>query len=255
VSPDRSPPNLDDVRPEWLAAAAVAGVVFLSSILFHPTVPILLPGLVALMFSGWGGWYPWRRALKLVWRLKWFYLSLLVFFGWMHPSVEVHTSPRWLPAVDGLADAGTRIVALMLLVGWVVWLTSAFDRGAQIAGLTRWLAPLRALGVRGDVFAGRLFLALAEFESQQANYRAFRLAHAEDRWGRLKAGKEFLVRQLERALAGGALEDASVVSAPWAEAESGNRPLPLLLGQVALLWAAVVASFLLREAGRGPVGG
>jgi [protein-PII] uridylyltransferase len=37
----------------------------LSSILFHPTVLILLPGAVALMVAGWGG-YPWRRAWALI---------------------------------------------------------------------------------------------------------------------------------------------------------------------------------------------
>jgi len=156
VSPDRVSP-IPDRRSEWVAAAAIAGVVMLSSNLFHPTVLNLLPGLVALTLAGWGG-YPWRRALALIWRFKWFYLSLLVFFGWMHPSVDVESSQGWWPAVEGLADAGTRIAALMLLVGWVVWLTSVFDRGAQIAGLARWLAPLRLLGIRGDVFAGRLVL-------------------------------------------------------------------------------------------------
>lgn len=252
MSPDRAS-AISDGRSEWIAAAAIAGVVMLSSVLFNPTIPILLPGLAALAVAGWGR-YPWRRALTLIWRFKWFYLSLLVFFGWMHPSAEIESSSRWWPAVDGLADAGTRIAALMLLVGWVVWLTSAFDRGTQIAGLTRWLAPLRALGVRGDVFAGRLFLALADFESQQANYRAFRAARVEDRWGRLKAGREFLVQQLEGALAGVPTPGDRVASTRWSEAGCGDRPLPFLLAQVALLWVAVVASVWLREAVRGSVG-
>ncbi|HSM26831.1 MAG TPA: hypothetical protein VK855_01865 [Thioalkalivibrio sp.] len=251
MSPDHASPK-PDRRAEWIAAAAIGGVVLLSSILFHPTVLILLPGAAALMVAGWGG-YPWGRARALLWRLKWFYLSLLVFFGWMHPSVAVDSSQHWLPAAEGLTDAGTRIAALMLLVGWVVWLTSAFDRGTQIAGLTRWLAPLRPLGIRGEAFAGRLFLALADFESHHASYRAFRAVRAEDRWGRLKAGKEFLVRQLERALAGDMSQDERALAGPSAEREAGNRPLPLLIVQVGLLWAAVLASLLLRDAVRGQV--
>lgn len=252
MSPDHASPN-PDRRSEWIAAAAIGGVVLLSSILFHPTVLILLPGAVALMAAGWGG-YPWRRAWALIWRLKWFYLSLLVFFGWMHPSVAVDSSHRWLPAPEGLADAGTRIAALMLLVGWVVWLTSAFDRVTQIAGLTRWLVPLRPLGIRGEAFAGRLFLALADFESHHASYRAFRAARAGGRWDRLKAGKEFLVRQLEHALAGDGVRDDQALASPSAERAAGDRPLPLLVGQVGLLWAAVLASLLLREVVREQVG-
>ena len=252
MSPVLATPN-PDRRSEWIAAAAIAGVVLLSSVLFRPTPWILLPGAVALLAAGLGE-YPWRRAWALIWRLKWFYLSLLVFFGWMHPSAASESSQRWMPAAEGLADAGTRIAALMLLVGWVVWLTSAFDRGTQIAGLTRWLAPLRPLGIRGEAFAGRLFLALADFESHHASYQAFRAARTGDRWGRLKAGKEFLVQQLERALAGDTSEGDRVLTGPSAHDAAGNRPLPLLVGQVSLLWAAVAASLLLREAVRGQVG-
>jgi hypothetical protein len=253
VSPDLASP-LPAGRSEWIAAAAIAGVVLLSSTLFHPKAQILLPGVVALLLVVWGG-YPWRRALALIWRLKWFYLSLLVFFGWMHPSVEPGPSQSWLPSVLGLVDAGTRIGALMLLVGWVVWLTSAFERGALIAGLALWLAPLRPLGVRGDVFAGRLFLVLAEFESHHSSYREFRAARVVGRGDRLKAGREFLVQRLARALSGDTVIEAPAVASAVTGGELRTRCSALLIGQVGLLWVAVFGSLLVRETLRGSVGG
>jgi len=62
------------------------------------------------------------------------------------------------------------------------------------------------------------------------------------------------VQELERALAGDGSPGAQTTSAPLAGTDSGNRPFPLVLGQVVLLWVAVLASLLLREAARGQVG-
>jgi hypothetical protein len=235
-----------------LVSAAIAGIVLLSSALVHPVPAVLLPGGVALGMLALAVGYPWRRAAALAWRLKWFHLSLLFFFGWLHPSQA--GAERLIPSLDGLADASLRICALLLVVGWVVWLTSAFDRDALVLGLARWLAPLRPLGVRGDVFALRLFLALEQFEANRGRYRGFRDRCEGGRWNRLKAAREFLTGGLERALSGAG---HGAADSPLEGDISGVGPVRKPRGlpvQVMLLWVAVLVSGWIRWVGPGAAG-
>jgi hypothetical protein len=226
------------------ASLAIAGVLAMSATLVSPTSAGLAPGFLALIVLLAAGRWPLRRGLRLAWRLKWFLLSLLVFFGWFSPEAGAAGWERAVPSLQGLGDAGLRIAALLLVVFWVAWLTSAFDREVQIQGLSRWLVLLRPLGVRGDVFARRLFLALDLFEAQQDEYRRFRPRARGSRWGRLKAGREFLIERLDQSLSGDATlpEDGGVAGSPPGRRTGG------VLWQVSLLWLAVLAAIWLRAA-------
>lgn len=227
------------------ASLAIGGVVAMSATLVNPSPGVLAPGYLVLIVLLAAGRWPIRRGLRLAWRLKWFLLSLLIFFGWLSPEGGLLGWERVIPSPQGLADAGLRIAALLLVVFWVAWLTSALDRQAQIQGLTRWLTLLRPLGVRGDAFARRLFLALELFEAQQTEYRAFRSRISGSRWSRLRAGREFLVERLDNALAGNAAppqEAAKVLDGPSGGSSAG------LVWQVALLWLAVLFAIWLRAA-------
>ncbi|MFO8153182.1 hypothetical protein [Thioalkalivibrio sp.] len=226
------------------ASLAIAGVVALSATLVSPSPAGLVPGFLALALLLVGGHWPLRRGLRLAWRLKWFLLSLLFFFGWLSPGAGATGWGHLVPSLEGLGDAGLRIAALLSVVFWVAWLTSAFERPAQIRGLSRWLM---LAGVRGEAFARRLFLALDLFEAQQTEYRTFRQGVRGTRWSRLKAGREFLIERLDQALAGrvdtaGAQAGAAESDPPSSGRHAGVR------WQVALLWLAVAAAVMLRVA-------
>lgn len=243
------------MRSDRLASLAIAAIVLLSTTLIAPQAVALLPGYgVLLLLLVWGR-YPWRRALALAWRLKWFYLSLVFFFGWLHPDAGGAGWARVVPSAVGLGEAAVRIAALILIVAWVTWLTTVFDRAAQIRGLTRWLDLLRPLGLRGEVFAQRLFLVLDAFEARQLEYRAVRDRFRGQRWGRLQAGREFLIAGLDQALSGveppGSGRPGPALAQPVA---GGPRTSdPGLAWQVALLWVSVLlAGGLLIAA---PLGG
>ena len=246
--PEDPLPILGGISADWLASLAIAGVLLLSSTLVNPVAVALLPGFLVLALLVVIGDCPLRRGLALAWRLKWFFLSLLFFFGWMDPGAGPWGWDRLRPSPEGLVDAGVRIGALVLVVCWVVWLTAVFERTAQIRGLARWLSLLRPLGVRAEVIAERLFLALDYFEAQRRDYLEFRLRVQGTRFGLLRAGREFLITRLDDALAGAAPE---VRQASGLEGE-GLRPLPTarrLVGQVLLLWLAVLLAAGIRLAG------
>jgi hypothetical protein len=237
---------------DGLASMAIAGVLLLAVAVVNPVAPALLPGFVVLALLALRGDWPVRRGLALAWRLKWFFLSLLVFFGWLHPDSGSVGWERLLPSAGGLGDAAVRIAALVLVVCWVAWLTAVFDRGAQVRGLARWLALLRPLGLRGEVFARRMFLALDYFEAQRSEYLALRQRTHGSRWGRLKAGREFLITGLDHGLSGSA-PPGYTVPAGAATTGAARAARGSLSWQVALLWLAAVAAGGIRMA--GPWGG
>lgn len=224
---------------------AVAGVVVISALLVNPVAAVLLPSLAALMLLVAAGSFPLRRALALAWRLKWFLLSLLLFFGWLYPGGGEAAWERALPSFRGLLEATIRITALLVVVCWVAWLTHAFDRERQVVGLSRWLTLLRPFGFRGDAFARRLFLALDYFQAQHQAYRTFRQQVDGSRWTRLQAGREFLIVGLDRALAGA--EPLPVGPSPPAAAVPVARATAPEW-QVLLLWVAVAMTFWARVA-------
>ncbi len=233
---------------DGLASLAIAGIVLMSSVLVSPIAAALVPGFLALGILAWTGACPLRRGLVLAWRLKWFFLSLVLFFGWWYPGAGPSGWERLLPSPEGLGEAGMRIAALVLIVGWVAWLTGVFDRNAQIQGLARWLSVLRPLGLRGEVFARRLFLALDYFEAQRADYLEFRERIRGSRWSRLKVGREFLISGLDGALAGAAPAGRQALPGETGTGKSQDAAGEVSW-QVALLWLAVLVALAIRVAG------
>lgn len=156
------------------AAWAWVGILLISASLLMPGVGGVLAGSLALCVLALWGQLPWPAAAQRLWRLKWVFLSMGVFFGWLpHAPTAGTPDAGWFPVWAGLAEAGLRILALALMVLWVSWLAHAFSSSAQVWGLARVLAPLRPLGVEGTLWAQRLFLTLQYFAEGQADYRAF----------------------------------------------------------------------------------
>lgn len=237
----------DPVRTR-LAALAMGGIVVLSLSLFNPATLTLLPGSVALLALGALGALRWRRFGLLAWRMKWFFLSLVVFFGWLGSSSGAQAAAGFLPAAGGLQEAVLRIAALLLVVGWVVWLTTAFDVSTQSAGLNRWLAPLGLTGLRVDRFSARLFLALQYFETGQGDFR--RLVGEGGRMGRgrIGAAREFLVVRVAGILSGPGAEQGQIAVNSHG-AVPGTESIRVVGMQVGLLWLAVGISFLVSAVG------
>ncbi len=221
------------------AGLAILGVVAASAALVpaDPLVVVLVAGLCAGL--GLTGGVEWRRAGRLMLRLKWFYLSLAVFYGlWPAQTGD---------AFQGLQEAGWRIVALMLVVVLVVWLTGRFSRSALVGALGALLGgPRQVLGGWGESFARRLFLALALFEDEKASVEQRRAGLRGSRGARLLAVREWLVERLDQALAGGAELQPEAWKADAGDAEGGVPwwGLAWLWAGVMLVWAALLGGWI-----------
>ncbi|WP_018139346.1 MULTISPECIES: hypothetical protein [unclassified Thioalkalivibrio] len=208
---------------------ALPAVLLVSVVLATAKPAVVLAVLVGAVGLVWVGPFAWRRCGRLLWRLKWFYLSLLVFFGvW---PVEAGGDS----VLAGLSEAAWRIGALALVVVLVVWLTERFSRGELVWALSTLLAgPRGCFGAWGARFAQRLFLALALFESDRVNTEREREQLRGGWRERLQAARDWLIARLDRALSG-------EVPAPGARESHQDMDEVRKEGAGAVVWLWTVA--------------
>ncbi|WP_018231059.1 hypothetical protein [Thioalkalivibrio thiocyanodenitrificans] len=143
-------------------ALRVLGVMLFIPVVAHGG---LLAGLVAgagvaVLLTGVGP-TAWRRCLDLNRRLRWFFVSIILLYGWFTPGREVLPAADPLsPTLEGLLLGLGRVMILAIIVGAVVWLLARSSR-EELVGAILWLtAPLAGLGFPRERFAVRLVLTL-----------------------------------------------------------------------------------------------
>lgn len=145
----------------------------------HPVIRILMLLLCAVMMV-WGGWFEWlfmlllvvsgfilsplakfKPALKMMQRLRWLLLSILIIYLFYTPGV-----PLWpgiasgLPTQEGLLNGGHRIAVLLLLVAAVSLLLQSTPIAQMIAALLWLLRPFSLFGFPYERLAVRLGLTM-----------------------------------------------------------------------------------------------
>jgi energy-coupling factor transporter transmembrane protein EcfT len=143
-------------------ALRVLGVMLFIPVVAHGG---LLAGLVAgagvaVLLTGVGP-TAWRRCLELNRRLRWFFVSIILLYGWFTPGRELLPAAYPLsPTLEGLLLGLGRVMILAIIVGAVVWLLARSSR-EDLVGAILWLtAPLAGLGFPRERFAVRLVLTL-----------------------------------------------------------------------------------------------
>jgi len=122
---------------------------------------ILLLLCFLLVFAGRAYWYAvWKMSKKM----KWFWLSLLVLYGWFIPGTPVfflETIPvTYIPSIEGLSEGGLRALALFSIVSAVVLIMKSSTQGELIVSIMWLISPLRLLKIQTTKFAARLVLTL-----------------------------------------------------------------------------------------------
>lgn len=153
-----------DVLSSQTLHPAVRILMVLAFILLmaHAAWPALLAGTVlAVLALLWTDDQSRRRYRVMLWRLKWFFLSLLVVFAFLTPGDPLWTGAAdWLPSRQGLVQSLMRIWVLVLAVAAVIHLLHACSREALVSGLLWLTQPLKPLGFPAERFAVRLVLTL-----------------------------------------------------------------------------------------------
>lgn len=104
-------------------------------------------------------------AVKMLRRMRWFFLSIFIIYLWFTPGTPVWPGiplryEAWLPTLEGVELGLTRGTALALFVLGVTLLLQTTPRNGLISGI-RWLVrPLPLPGRFHDVLALRIALVL-----------------------------------------------------------------------------------------------
>ncbi|MBK1692086.1 CbiQ family ECF transporter T component [Ectothiorhodospira mobilis] len=102
-----------------------------------------------------------RRFAAMAARLKWFFLSIVLVFGWFTPGLPLAPGLGPLsPSVTGLLQGLERALVLLLALGAVVWLLQGTCRERLVQGLLWLTRPLARLSFPRERFAVRLVLTL-----------------------------------------------------------------------------------------------
>jgi len=100
---------------------------------------------------------------SMVWRLKWFYLSIFLLFGFLTPndvsSFEVHDFLLG-NLNSGFYFALVKIIALILIVMSVIVLIVSIPRNELISALVLLSKPFSVIGFSSERFAMRVYLII-----------------------------------------------------------------------------------------------
>ena len=103
-----------------------------------------------------------RRARPMLWRMRWFFLSIFIIYFWMTPGEPIVGSlgDAWLPTWEGVVGGLQRVVVLVMLVLGVQLLILTTKRDQLISAIY-WLSfPLGLMGISRERLAVRIFLVL-----------------------------------------------------------------------------------------------
>lgn len=117
----------------------------------------------------------WCAAWAMVRRLRWFYLSLFVLYGWFTPGLAGGgTGLALLPSARGLMAAGEQVLALSLIVVAVSLLVHVSTRTELLQAIHALVRPLAWLGLSAERLALRLLLVMDGLEEARRRVEAER---------------------------------------------------------------------------------
>jgi len=102
-----------------------------------------------------------HNALKMLKRLRWLFLSILVVYLFFTPGILLLPDVLWGPTQEGLIQGLVRIVVLVLIVAAVNVLIGSTGQAEFLSAVSWCLQPLSWLGLSHERLAVRISLTLA----------------------------------------------------------------------------------------------
>ncbi len=113
-----------------------------------------------------------RHFSRLIKRMRWLFISLLLVYGYATPGEYLALLPLdFSPSYEGLALGLAQIAKLLIAVAALSVLFASSPKTQLMAGLGTLLAPLKILGLDVDRFTTRLLLTLHYVEQMAVSTR------------------------------------------------------------------------------------
>ena len=108
-----------------------------------------------------------KSHLKLINRMRWFFLALMVMYFWFTPGIPAFDF-AWSPTVEGLEQGGLRAGSLVLVIIAINFMIQVTPKD-QILGALYWLlAPFQLLGLSREKFMLRVTLTMETMVGMQS---------------------------------------------------------------------------------------
>ena len=120
-----------------------------------------------------------REGMRLVWRVRWLMVALVLVFAWGVPGEPLGGSGRLSPTWEGLQLAALHLGRLILTLLLVGALLANLSREALSSALFAFVLPLRRVGVAD----WRLLLRENEAPTEPAELTSVLVEHHPLRWG------------------------------------------------------------------------
>ena len=126
----------------------------------------------------------WHGAWRLLYRMRWLFLSIAVIYLWLTPGTPLIPSlpsfAEWLPTVEGFWQGLLRSASLALMVTAASVLLAITPRDEILSALHWMLSPLRLLRFPHERFAVRAALSLEAVTQVQTHVRSALAAARKD---------------------------------------------------------------------------
>lgn len=153
------------------AIKIVSFLVFGASVSFGGDWALMLGLLLLIGFYLWGPLERLFSALRLLARMRWFFLSIAMVYVFFSPGRLLFSTLPWGPTWEGLREGMTRIGVLVLIVLAVNLLLRTTARDDLTAAILWCLKPLSWLGLPHERLAVRIALTLDTVGEVQGVYR------------------------------------------------------------------------------------
>lgn len=155
------------------------------------------------------------KALRMLSRLRWLFLSILVVYFWFTPGDLLLPSwQAWSPTVQGVGAGVLRMLTLILLVLAVSLLLQLTSREDLIAALVWLLSPLRRLHITPERLAVRMMLSMEKVVEVQRLYGELATAPGAAEKNRLTRFATRLLTLFEAVLARATQEPSQSITIP-----------------------------------------
>lgn len=113
-----------------------------------------------------------RQTVKLIFRLRWLFISIFIIYAWFTPGLLL--IPEWggfSPYKEGTVMGLIRIAALIIILSALSLLVLNQSRNEMISAIYWYCRPLRLLGVSQERLAARLILTMESVTKLQSRWK------------------------------------------------------------------------------------
>lgn len=118
-----------------------------------------------------------HSSLKMLWRLKWLYISIFIVYGWFTPGEVVVSlqaiNTSYLPTVEGLQMGSLRICVLIAIVSLISSLLQTIEKEKLVSAIMWLSTPLKIIGFDTQRFSLLLVLSLDKVLASETTMREY----------------------------------------------------------------------------------